>query len=584
VSKVASLLRVANQMRGQGNLSNAERLYRQALAESPAHAPAARALAELLLDSQRAPEALAVLQPAIAARPYDAALRIVLGRALFLTNLVGAAEQSLTIARQVDPGSSDAALWLAWCRIAAGRPGEAESLLVPLLAARGGDVLVRRALGVACIAAGKPAKAVEHFRVGARLAPGVAAHADLACALYEARQLDESIVEFDAALAIDPGLPRALGGKALILADRGEHDEARRLLRIALDGGSLIRVVAATYARVAKTPEHRADARRVLQSAIARPEQSPADRSALLNALGVLEEREGRYDEAFESFRGANELIPSGFSEERVQRSVAGAVRVFGREAIGRLPRSTIQDPLPVFIVGMVRSGTSLVEQILASHPAVHGAGELDDVAMLTHSIPALTGGQPYPDCIPALTRAHVDQLASAHLARLRALGGSAERVTDKMPPNWSYLGVIDLLFPGARIVHCLRDPLDNCLSCYTTPLISHSYHSRLRDIAAVYRSYRTLMDHWRSVLRVPILEVRYEDLVAHPEERSRELVEFLGLPWDPACLRFHENERVVGTASNDQVRRPVYASSVGRWKHYERHLGELIEGLRDYL
>jgi hypothetical protein len=171
--------------------------------------------------------------------------------------------------------------------------------------------------------------------------------------------------------------------------------------------------------------------------------------------------------------------------------------------------------------------------------------------------------------------------MAGVYLQTLRGLGGGARHVTDKMPQNYLMLGMIDLLFPGARVVHCVRHPLDTCLSCYTTLLSErHAYRTRLSDLAAVYRGYRQLMDHWRSVVRVPILDLRYEDLIAEPERVTRELLGFVGLPWDDRCLKFHENTRRVATASAEQVRRPIYRSSAGRWKRYERHLSELTDGL----
>ena len=161
-------------------------------------------------------------------------------------------------------------------------------------------------------------------------------------------------------------------------------------------------------------------------------------------------------------------------------------------------------------------------------------------------------------------------------------MSGNARIVTDKMPWNFVHCGLIDMCLPGARIIHCLRDPRDTCLSIYATSLgPTHNYKYQLKELAGVYRHYRSLMDHWRAVLRVPMLEVRYEDVVADPETHARRIVDFVGLPWDERCLRFYENKRAVGTASADQVRQPIYQSSIGRWKHFERHLGDLTQGLQ---
>jgi hypothetical protein len=183
---------------------------------------------------------------------------------------------------------------------------------------------------------------------------------------------------------------------------------------------------------------------------------------------------------------------------------------------------------------------------------------------------------------MPNLSAEQIESLSGILLERYRKLAGNAQRITDKMPLNFTHLGLIDLTLPGARIIHCVRHPLDTCLSCYTTPLnMAHNYRVRLRSLAAVYRMYREVMAHWTSLIRVPVLEVAYEEVVAEPERMAKSILGFVGLPWDEKCLRFHENNRTVRTSSVDQVRRPIYGTSVGRWKHYEGHLGELMAGLK---
>jgi hypothetical protein len=229
---------------------------------------------------------------------------------------------------------------------------------------------------------------------------------------------------------------------------------------------------------------------------------------------------------------------------------------------------------LPVFIVGMPRSGTSLVEQILASHPNVHGAGELDDIARIVHR---LGGPVPSPSDLAQMTATTLRQAANDYLEKLSRLAPGAARVIDKMPHNFLALGYIDLLFPGCRIIHCVRDPRDTCLSIWFQQMTgNHPYTSDLAALADYYRQYQALMTHWKSVIRVPMLEVRYEDLVANIEQGARALVKFCDLDWNDQCLRFHENSRIVSTPTYDEVRRPIHDRSVGRWRHYERHLGAL--------
>jgi hypothetical protein len=246
------------------------------------------------------------------------------------------------------------------------------------------------------------------------------------------------------------------------------------------------------------------------------------------------------------------------------------------------MPRARVQSDRPIFIVGMVRSGTSLVEQILASHPAVYGAGELPDVTEITRALPGLLGTDDrYPEFLPILNQEAVDSMACRYLDRLNQIAPGAMRVTDKMPGNFMYLGLIELLFPGARIIHCMRDPVDTCLSAYFQDFSNnHPYAYDLSNLGAFYRGYLKLMAHWRKVLHLPLLEVRYEDLVADQERISRTLIEFCGLEWDSRCMQFHDSRRFVETASHDQVNRPLCHHSIARWKNYERHLAPLLAEL----
>jgi len=225
---------------------------------------------------------------------------------------------------------------------------------------------------------------------------------------------------------------------------------------------------------------------------------------------------------------------------------------------------------LPVFIVGMPRSGTSLVEQIASSHPDVFGAGELRDIANISKSL-SWSQCQPGP----------IKDAARKQLDRLLALGGSALRAIDKMPSNVKHLGLIATLFPSARVILCRRDPRDTCLSCFFQHFgVGNLFSFDLREYGHLYVHTDRLAAHWLKVLPLPILQVQYEDLVADLEGQSRRLISFLGLPWNPACLDFHRAERIVQTFSAWQVRQPIYTRSVGRWRNYQRHLGPLFEAL----
>ena len=327
-----------------------------------------------------------------------------------------------------------------------------------------------------------------------------------------------------------------------------------------------------THARFARRDGDPRSVADLLERRVAAVDLNPRERALLLFELGHLYDHLGAYDTAFARFQTANRLRRPAFDRAGFARLIEGLIAA-GSDGVQATNRSTV----PVFIVGMPRSGTSLVEQILASHPAVFGAGELNDLPRLVAEI-----SPGYPGGLTELTAADLDRSAERHLARLASLGHGAERVTDKLPGNFLHLGIIARLFPGARIVHCLRDPLDTCLSCYFHDFGGiHPYAYDLGDLGFAYRQYECLMDHWRSTLPLPILEVRYEDLIADQEGMSRALVAFVGLDWRDECLQFHRTPRLVHTASYDQVRRPLYTSSVGRARHYYPHLGRLVEALQ---
>jgi hypothetical protein len=231
----------------------------------------------------------------------------------------------------------------------------------------------------------------------------------------------------------------------------------------------------------------------------------------------------------------------------------------------------------------MPRSGTTLVEQIIAAHPGGFGAGELPHLDRLATALAGETGSaRPYPACVLDLDVATADRLAGAYVAALATLGLGAQRVVNKALTNYQHAGLIRLLWPAGAIVFTRRSPLDTAVSCYLNPMNAraHPWTKDLRDIGFVCRQHDRLVAHWREVIGDGALHVEYEGFVADPEAHVRRIIEFVGLPWDDRCLRFHESGRAVMTPSYDQVNRPVYDTSIGRWRRYEKHLGPLLAEL----
>jgi hypothetical protein len=259
------------------------------------------------------------------------------------------------------------------------------------------------------------------------------------------------------------------------------------------------------------------------------------------------------------------------------------ARQVFTSEFVRASEGGGEPSPKPIFVVGMPRSGTTLVEQILASHPAVRGAGELtlferaiDDVRAAMHQAPA------YPEIALQMSGTHFRELGARYLAGIQQLAPAASHVTDKMPTNFLFAGLIHLALPHATIIHTVRDPIDTCISCFSRLFTEVNFQTyELAELGRYYRHYQALMAHWRRVLPAArILDVSYEETVADLEGAARRILSHCGLPWDPRCLDFHLTERVVRTASATQVRQPIYTSSVGRWRAYERHLDPLLAEL----
>jgi len=302
-------------------------------------------------------------------------------------------------------------------------------------------------------------------------------------------------------------------------------------------------------------------------------------------AIGKMFDDCKRYDKAFEHFREANRYKRRRvhFDGEHYQRWHGRIHDVFSRGFFESHARVGEASERPVFIVGMPRSGTTLVEQILASHPHVHGADELTTIFDIVCSLEGRAAGNAkYPDIISAVDDAALRWGARQYLDTLDGIDAQAARITDKMPTNFFHLGLIAVMLPHAKIIHCRRDAMDTCLSNFVQMFAEGHYYSYdLTDIADYYRGYEEVMAHWREVLPIPMYEVQYEELVEDQERISRELVDHIGLEWDDRCLAFHETQRAVRTASNWQVRQPIYKSARKRWKNYEKDLLQLKSDLR---
>lgn len=566
-----------------GRFAEAEAACRHAIELEPGNAGAHNNLSVALVSQGKTEEALATLERALRLDPGSAEAHVNLGNLLFKEGRAAAAAAAYRAALGARPDHAIALANLGAALRELGELAEAERCCRRAIDARAGYPEAHNTLGTVLNAAGEPEAAVTAFDEAIRLRPRFPeAHMNKGAALFQAGALADAEAAYRSALVLYPRYPEAQNGLGVVLLAAARLDEAVAAFRKALD---LKPSYGEAAYNLAASGALDADAAAVaaLEERVRDPSLAAGERIRLHFALGEIRDRRGETDAAFAHFEAGNGLRRAEqaarglvFRADAHERLIERIERVFTREFLASRRDLGDADGRPAFIVGMPRSGTTLVEQIAASHPSVFGAGEPGLVARLAGG---LYGG--YPEGALALDRGGAAALAGAYLDRLARGAGPAVRIADKTPFNFLYLGLIETLFPGARVVHCRRRAVDVGVSCYFQDFRApHPWSTDLADIGRYVRAYERMMAHWRGALSLPMIEVDYESLVADLEAEARRLVEFLGLDWNPACLDFHENPRAVTTASNWQVRKPVYATSVGRARAYERFLAPLKDAL----
>jgi len=412
-------------------------------------------------------------------------------------------------------------------------------------------------------------------------------HLGLGSALQDEGRVVEAKEQFLIAQRLQPEMPMAhvrLGGAHEILGDMAAAEAAFRTA-VRLEPN-----FPPPHARLAtllrdKLPDSDLAA---LQERLADLELAQAPRARLQFGLAHVLDARGDFAGAADCLREANAIsleLARGTSEyfpADHERFINNMLGVFDDEFFERTAGMGHDSCRPVFVVGMPRSGTTLIEQVLSSHPQIHGAGELRIARKSFEAIPA-TLARPGPpmECVQSLTSEAIHLVATQHLAKLEALdGGKADRIVDKMPDNYNHLGLLTTLFPNAVFIHCRRDLRDVAVSCWMTDFGSIRWANDQGQLASRIQGYQRIMDHWETVLRVPVLDVHYEETVADLEGVARRLIAACGLEWDPVCLDFYRSQRAVRTASHTQVRQPIYTKSVARWKNYEHALGDLFAAL----
>lgn len=462
------------------------------------------------------------------------------------------------------------------------RISEAVSLLRGHLKKNRNDAAALGLFGVLCADIGKGAEGRKAIKKALRLEPR---SADLRCRygrlLAKEYLLDQAETEFRAALAIEPGHTWAVRCLVNALIGMHRHEDAYELAVTEMEKSPEAPDLLIAHHRAASLVDRHEEGLRSAEAILRLPDLPTAMRVQTLFSRAAFLAKLGRHDEAFAGYEEANMAAPREYDAEANAEQTDELIRVWTRERIEAIPTSSRNAEQAVFIVGMPRSGTSLVEQIIASHPKAFGAGELPNIQRI---VGTLTGCEADPiafltDLSP-LSKPNIENASKHYIDKTREMAPGAERITDKMPDNFRALGLIDRLFPGARVIHCTRGARDNCLSCFTLFFVGkeNGFVYDLEDLGSFYADYWRLMKHWKSVLDTPIMDVAYEDMIDDPEAESRRLIEFLGLEWDERCLDFHKTKRTTKTLSENQVNKPIYKSSVARWKPYKKHLDPLVE------
>jgi len=560
---------LGNALARAGRWTEAVAHYGRAIALKPDFAEAHNHLGAALLDLGQPDEAEPHFQRAIALKPAYADAHANLGDALQKRDRQGEAVERYRIALRYDPQSAEGWVKLGDGLHALGRYDDAAASYGRALAINAQLVAAHINLGSALRALGRLDDAAASYRRALAIDPHLAdAHGAFALTLRLQGRTAEAEGHCRAALAIKPDLAATLATFADCHADRGDFAEAETLYRRAIAAVPDSPEILAGFARLRKMTVGDADWMRLAQTLAEQP-LIPRREVYLRFAIGKYLDDLGRYDEAFAQFKRANMLAKSfgpGHDRLALEQAVDRIVQGQDRAWFGRAGANASPSERPVFIVGMLRSGTSLAEQILASHPAAFGAGEL--------AFWGAAAAERSADAAPT-----IDGLAKAYLDLLSGLNGDAARVIDKMPSNVMHLGLIHAVFPNARIIHMRRNPIDTCLSIYLQHFeATLAYANDLDDLAHAYGQYLRLMRHWRRTLpESAILDVPYEALVADQEGWSRRMVAFVGLPWDPACLTFDQTARTVITASKWQVRQKISASAVERWRNYAAFIEPLL-------
>ena len=538
----------------QGKGGEAESAYQQLLAQDPNCAPAWHGLGLLMLNEGNLKGAAEMVMKAVAIDPQQGMYQRNFGEMCRRLGLFEQAILSGKTAVALLPKDLDAHFNLALAFADSGEYKNAITWYRKAIKLDSGHAQSWNNLGAAYEASGHLGDALKAYEKASKLDPSNAqAHNNLGVAHIERGNLADAVTSLNTAIAIKPDFVES-------------HYNLSSLKKYTIDDPHL-----GALESLRDLQHHLPDSLKIRYNF----------------AFGKALEDTQQFDRAFAAYQEGNRiqhaLLP--VNQERNQVIAEQIQKIFNEDFFKKRRGWSQSKKTPIFIVGMPRSGTTLLEQILDSHESVHGAGELTYLNDAIYQVGGLVPGQLFTEKVAGFTPDQIKKIAELYSQHLWALSPKSEFISDKMPANFLYIGLIYLAFPHAKIIHAMRDPIDTCFSCYArlfNDTMDIAYD--LETLGHYYVMYRKVMAHWHKVLPVDtILDLSYEDMVADPEEQTRRVLEFVGLPWDKQCLEFYKNERLVKTASLAQVNKPIYKTSVQRWRNFAKYLHPLIELVKEY-
>lgn len=603
----------------KGSMDKAKTLYEKARKKNPNDPECLYMLGAIYGQRKNYTQAIKYFTKTLDLQPGTFVALCGLGKAQKEAGLYNDAGSSFSKALDIQPNNQDLKLEMAGVLLHQGKDEDAEKLLTNILSVNPNNIEAIHGLGEIYQSRRKfetainyytnalakdPNRAETHHRLGftlhclgsyheaiKHLKTAISlnksfreAYVNLATSQITAGELENAEDTLNKAIKRWPGDVDILVCKANFFEKSGNAIDAYKLIKPLLDKGiqhhpGLGMVFLAVCAKSNKCDS----AIDYMEKLISIPDTPDKTRESMRYEIGAVYNKLGLYDKAFNHYEQANKSRPKTYNKTGEELFINSIIDTFNYQYFARNIKSNINKKVSAFIVGMPRSGTSLVEQILQSHSTVIGAGELNNVGKIAHTIQS----QPevpknYPLNCELLTSNTLDAFATQYYKKLESISPTASYVTDKMPHNFLYLGLISQLFPNTKIIHCRRNPIDTCLSIYFQDFHEkHEYANSLSDLGHYYLGYAKLMDHWIRILNIDIYEISYENLVCNTEDEIKNLLNYMELEWEDSCLKFHESDRYIPTASHSQVRQAIYTKSLNRWKHYENHIDPLIEALK---